>query len=77
MATGTPVIAYGKWWALETVVDGETGIFFSEQTSNSLNESIKIFEQSQFDSKKIRRHAERFDKAVFREKLLEFVEDRV
>jgi len=77
MACGTPVIAYGKWWALETVVDWKTGIFFSEQTSDSLNESIKVFEQLEFDAKKIREHAEKFDKSVFRKKLLEFVEDRV
>ena len=77
MACGTPVIAYGKLWALETVVDWKTGIFFSEQTSDSLNESIKVFEQLEFDAKKIREHAEKFDKSVFRKKLLEFVEDRV
>jgi len=77
MATGTPVIAYWKWWALETVVDGETWIFFSEQTPASLNKSIKMFEQSEFDAKKIRKHAERFDKSVFREKLLEFIDEKI
>lgn len=77
MATGTPVIAYGKWGALETVKEGVSGIFFTEQTVTSLNDAIKEFEQMKFDSKKIRKHSLKWDRKMFREKLQSFVVSKV
>ncbi|MBS9784283.1 glycosyltransferase [Candidatus Gracilibacteria bacterium] len=77
MACGTPVIAYGKGGALETVIEGETGIFFNKQTVESLNDSIKKFETLNFDAKKLREHALNFDKRVFKEKILEFVNEKM
>lgn len=77
MATGTPVIAYGKWWALETVIDWQTGIFFPKQTSDALGEAIIRFESCHFDAKKIRQHAEKFDISVFQENLLNFIERNI
>ena len=44
-AAGCPVIAYAKGGALETVLDGETGVLFSEQTPESLIGAIKKFER--------------------------------
>jgi glycosyltransferase involved in cell wall biosynthesis len=44
MASGTPVIAFKQGGVTETVVEGETGLFFSEQTVESLCESILKFE---------------------------------
>ncbi len=76
-ATGTPVIAYGKWWALETVVSWETGIFFEEQTPESLQKAIDQFESMTFDATIIRKHAQQFDKNVFKEKLLSFIEEKI
>ncbi len=38
-ASGRPVIAYGKGGALETVVEGKTGLFFKEQTKGSLKDA--------------------------------------
>lgn len=73
MAAGTPVIAYGKAWALETIVDKKTGIFFGEQNSDSLNSAIDIFETLHFNSKEIRKHAEKFDRSVFKKELCEFI----
>ncbi|MCH2188467.1 glycosyltransferase [Candidatus Gracilibacteria bacterium] len=70
MATGTPVIAYGKGGAKETVVDGKTGIFFDEQTPESLNAAIEVFEAQKWDAKKIRKHAEIFDKSEFQKQFL-------
>ncbi len=77
MASWTPVIAYGKWWALETVVDWKTWIFFEEQTVASLNATIEKFETLTFDSQVIRNHAEKFDKKVFKEKLLQFIDEKL
>jgi glycosyltransferase involved in cell wall biosynthesis len=43
-AAGCPVIAYAQGGALETVIDKETGIFFSEQTSEGLIDALQKFE---------------------------------
>ena len=86
-ACGTPVIAYGKGGALETVIPKETslgwdwsqgtGIFFSEQTPESLNAAIKIFESIPFDADAIRKHAEKFDTKIFQEKIVRFIEEKM
>jgi glycosyltransferase involved in cell wall biosynthesis len=67
-ACGTPVIAFGKGGAVETVIDGETGIHFSEQDSDSLCAAVQRFEQEEagFDYKRIRRHSFRFSVDNFR-----------
>jgi len=77
MATGTPVIAYWKWWALETVVNNLTWIFFNKQTPESLNKAIDDFEKHIFDYKEIRKHAENFDKEIFKQKLEKFILDKI
>ena len=72
---GRPVIAYGKGGALETVIDGATGLFFSEQAPDSLAEAIKRFEiiEEKFSPAKIRALAMRFDKQVFLDEFREFM----
>jgi len=65
MACGRPVIAYRGGGALESVIEGETGIFFDEQTTHSLVGAIKKLGLYRFNSQKIRNHAERFDKNKF------------
>lgn len=77
MASGTPVIAYGKWWALETVVSEKTWIFFEEQTVSSLNQAIDAFESMNFDRKEIRKYAQTFDKEIFKQKLIAFIEEKI
>ena len=74
MASWTPVIAFWKWWALETVVDSETWVFFGEQTVESLNKAIERFEKLSFDYDKIKKHSEKFDKKYFKQNILEFIE---
>ncbi len=44
-ACGTPVICLGKGGAKESVIDGVTGVYFSEQSENSLNEAVVKFEK--------------------------------
>lgn len=44
MASGRPVIAYGRGGALETVKDGETGLFYHDQTAASLNRTLDLFD---------------------------------
>lgn len=77
MASWTPVIAYGKWWALETVIENKTWIFFDKQTIESLNKTIEQFETMQFNADEIRKHAEKFDKEIFKQNLYKFIQDKL
>ena len=76
MAAGRPVIAYGSGGALDTVVEGETGVFFHEQTVEALQAAIEHCESVEggFDPQRIRRHALGFRRDVFRETFRAFVE---
>lgn len=66
-AAGMPVIAYGKGGALETIKNGETGVFFEEQTVESLISTINRFDliADQFNSNLVRKNAERFNRDLF------------
>lgn len=67
MAAGAPVIAINRYGPAETVIAGETGLFFEEQTPEALAVAVQRFEQQYqfFDSARIRRHAESFDREIF------------
>jgi len=66
-ACGTPVITYGAGGALETVIDGRTGIFFDQQTPESVRQGIRRFEamEHEFSYAAIRDHALRFNRDDF------------
>jgi glycosyltransferase involved in cell wall biosynthesis len=75
MASGRPVIAYGKGGALDTMTDGETGVLFHEPTAAALNDAIMRFEAMPVaDPQKLRAHAMKFDAQIFKEKLTEFID---
>jgi glycosyltransferase involved in cell wall biosynthesis len=77
-AAGRPVIALGKGGTLETIREGETGVFFAEQTVDSLVEALARFDQSAFDSRQIRQHArDTFDLAVFREQFVGYLQEQL
>ncbi len=88
-AHGRPVIAFGRGGVRETVVpafeDGctgpeqSTGIFFGEQTVDSLAQAILLFEamESRFCPEFIRSHVQRFDKRNFLEKMGRLVEEKL
>ncbi|MEK9156090.1 MAG: glycosyltransferase [Patescibacteria group bacterium] len=69
MAAGRPVLAYTIGGAAETVVPGETGELFSEQTSESLAAAVAKFDPGRYDPAKIRRHALNFSAERFRQEL--------
>jgi len=75
-ASGRPVIAFGKGGALETVAANETGIFFEEQTVDSLVNAIINFKDDNFDRQAIRRHAESFDVIKFKERIKAFIREK-
>ena len=64
-AAGTPVIAYGVGGARETVVSGETGLFFAEQTVDSLCTAIEEFESRAWTPERCRAQAACFAPSVF------------
>lgn len=65
-AAGTPVIAYGRGGACETVVDGRTGLLFPEQTVESLCAALETFDAKTFDPAACRTQAARFTPEAFR-----------
>jgi glycosyltransferase involved in cell wall biosynthesis len=78
-ASGRPVIAYGRGGALETVVDGSTGLFFYEQTADALNDAIRRFEGwlPGFEPEVAREHAGKFAPERFDEQFRAFVEQGI
>lgn len=76
-ACGTPVIAYGKGGVLETVQNGQTGVFFYEQTKDALLEAINTFETIRFDVEYIRNEALKFSEERFKKELGAFVEQKL
>lgn len=75
MYNGRPVIAYGKGGLLDTVTE-KTGIFFPEQTVESLMEAVQKFERegSRFKPEDARARALEFTREKFRKEYLDFLE---
>lgn len=82
---GRPVIAYGQGGALETVRVSDpsgapdTGVYFPEQTAESVTEGIRSFEsrEDQFSTWDIREHAYTFDTSVFKERFGQYVAEMI
>jgi len=70
---GTPVIAYGKGGALDTVINDKTGVLFNEQSEASLQHAIDKFEKMSFDKGIIKKNAKRFTKNKFKKEFLEVI----
>ncbi|HET6274529.1 MAG TPA: glycosyltransferase [Candidatus Cybelea sp.] len=73
-AAGRPTIAYRAGGALETVVEGETGVFFDEPAAESLASVLQRFDAARFDPQRLRAHAETFSPERFIERLRAIVE---
>jgi glycosyltransferase involved in cell wall biosynthesis len=73
-ASGCPVIAFRRGGAMETVIEGETGLFFEEQTIESLIKVILSFDKNNFSPIKIKNHANNFSKDKFKKEIKDFVE---
>lgn len=77
-AAGRPVIAFGGGGALETVREGETGLFFNEPTPDSLAAAVETFLRlppTHFRPESVARHAATFDTEVFKERIRRHVEE--
>ena len=67
-AAGRPTVAFGAGGALETVVEGVTGVFFREPTAASLAQAMRSLDPAAFDVAAMRAHAQGFSAERFREK---------
>lgn len=76
-AAGKPVIAYGRGGVLDTVLPGETGLLFAEQTPDSLVAALREFlaNEERFSPEQIRRHALGFDRTAFKDKMARLVDE--
>jgi glycosyltransferase involved in cell wall biosynthesis len=75
MACGKPVIAFAGGGALDTVIDGKTGLLFAEQNVESLKNAIQKMNDVNFAPDQIRAHAENFSVARFTNQLLRVMQD--
>ena len=80
-ACGTPVVAFARGGALETVVPDLTGVLFHEQSPAALRASIEQLERltssGAITAAACRRNAERFEEARFRREFSTFVEQQL
>jgi len=65
MASGRPVIAYGRGGATETVLPGLTGLLFEEQTPEAIIDAVEQSRAVDFDPQKIAQHARQFSRQNF------------
>jgi glycosyltransferase involved in cell wall biosynthesis len=72
-AAGRPVIAFRAGGAVETVVEGVTGVFFDKPESDAVVEAIEEFESRLWNQQLLREHAEKFDRSVFSFRMLQFL----
>jgi glycosyltransferase involved in cell wall biosynthesis len=76
LAAGAPVIAYGRGGVTETMIPGKTGLFFAEQTVESLISTIQQFETDPQDwpTAVLRQQAEKFSQQRFRTEFAAYVD---
>jgi glycosyltransferase involved in cell wall biosynthesis len=78
---GRPVIAFGKGGALETVINGKTGTFFSHATVDSVERAINRFEELEksgaFDTDFISQHAKTFSAERFARQIKEAIDNTI
>lgn len=74
-AAGRPVIALGAGGALDTVIDGVTGVHVAEQTTESLIEAVRRFEGLSFSTRRNVEHAQQFSTQRFADELVRIVEE--
>ena len=66
LATGTPILAFNKGGSQDYIQEGKNGVFFDEQSAESILNAIKKFEKLNFDAKKVSESAKSFSKYNFK-----------
>lgn len=72
-AAGTPVLALGAGGSLDTVIEGETGLYFDDANTESICNTIERFESMTFDTGKLKNNARRFSREKFRENMKSYL----
>ncbi|MGH9384694.1 MAG: glycosyltransferase [Vicinamibacterales bacterium] len=74
-ACGRPVVALGRGGALDTVIEGETGVLVSDTTVDALAAGMRRAVETTWDSNRIRAHAERFSRSQFEANIRRVVDE--
>jgi glycosyltransferase involved in cell wall biosynthesis len=69
MASGRPVVAFGRGGATETVANGVSGVFFAEQTVEAISSAVRSLADINADPEKIAAHASQFGREQFFQKM--------
>ena len=77
LAAGRPVIALQKGGTQETVIHGETGVHFPEQSLTDIVKALEVAEETSWNYSAIRESAKKYSTEVFRRKIIEVVEEVV
>ena len=77
LAAGTPVIALKKGGALDYITDGENGVFFADQTTESLEQAVKKFAEIKFNPKQVSQSVARFNEQNFKQQFRQFIEEKI
>lgn len=73
MASGRPLIAYRGGDIPEHMEEGKMGVFFENQTADDLTEAVNKFREMNFNSEYIREKAKKFDKNLFKDRILQYI----
>jgi glycosyltransferase involved in cell wall biosynthesis len=74
-AAGTPVIAYNRGGATETIIPDQTGLLFDEPTPQAIMQAIAQFETREWPQATITKHAQKFSQTIFTSQFKNLVED--
>jgi len=74
-AAGAPVIAYGVGGVRDSVIHGETGILFAEQSVDGLVRALEEFESTPLAEERIRENARRFGPEQFADRFSAFIDE--
>jgi glycosyltransferase involved in cell wall biosynthesis len=72
-AAGTPVVAYGRGGAQESVIDGVTGVLFGSQTPEAIVDAVERAEGIEFSPAVLKSNADRFSEEQFRREITRWV----
>jgi glycosyltransferase involved in cell wall biosynthesis len=73
-AAARPTVAFAAGGALETVVEGETGLFFHEPNAQALTQALRSLDAIRFDAQRMHAHAQRFSPETFRKDFAALIE---
>jgi glycosyltransferase involved in cell wall biosynthesis len=75
MASGRPVVAFGRGGTTETVLDGVSGVFFAEQTVEAISDAVKRLSAMEIDPQRIATHASQFSRDRFFQKMRAHIDE--